>query len=120
MNHKDLQELGEHFNIAFKVVKYDKSNKQFKDITRGKKVIGSDKPDAIKIDLALIHDHYILNEDVKGINKYALEHYEEIKKANPNKPDEWIFKVYKMRNNRYETDNSKAHIKSYEFVKMIS
>jgi hypothetical protein len=115
-----LNTLGNKYNIVFRVVKYGKSNKQFKDITRGKKVIGSDKPDAIKIDLALIHDHYILNEDVKGISSYALEHYEDIKQANPNKSDEWILKVVKKAGNNYRIDNKQAHIKSYELIKMIS
>ena len=95
-----LDELGkeEGRNIRFNVVKYRPDTNKWNDITRGKKVIGSENPDAIKIDLALIHDHYILNEDVQGVNKYALEHYEDIKKANPDKNDEWIFKVYKQLN----------------------
>ena len=49
-----------------------------------------------------------------------MEHYEEIKKANPNKPDEWIFKVYIQENGKYKIKESRAHIKSYEFVQMIS
>ena len=115
-----LNTLGNKYNIAFNVVKYDKSNNAFKDITKGKKVIGSNETDAIKIDLALIHDHYILNEDVQGINKYSLEHYEEIKQSNPDKSDEWLFKVVKKSGNNYRIDNKQAHIKSYELIKMIS
>ena len=110
MNHKELNELGEHFNIAFKVAKYDKSNNQFKDITGGKKVIGSTKPDAIKINLALISKHYILNEEVQGVNKYALEHYNEIKQLNPKKLDEWILRVIKKSGNNFRIDNKQVMI----------
>ena len=113
VNHKELNELGEHFNIAFKVVKYEKSNNKFKDITGGKKVIGSTKPDAIKINLALISKHYILNEEVQGVNKYALEHYNEIKQLNPKKLDEWVLRVNKKSGKYFRIDESKAHIKSY-------
>ena len=120
VSYKDLQQLGENFNIAFKVVKYREDKNKWDDITRGKKVIGSIKNDAVKIDLAIIDKHYILNEDVEGINKFALSHYEEIKKACPNKPDEWILKVKRIKNGKYEIDNAKAHIKSYELVQIIS
>ena len=37
------------------------------DITRGKKIIGSSKADAVLIQLALIDKHYILNEVVQGV-----------------------------------------------------
>ena len=57
--HKDLDKLGRKYNIAFKVVKYREDKKQFDDITKGNKTIGSKESNAIKIDLALIHDHYI-------------------------------------------------------------
>ena len=70
--------------------------------------------------MALIDKHYILNEEVKGINSFALEHYNEIKKAYPNKPDEWILSVYKQNGKYYKIDKSRAHIKSYELVKLIS
>ena len=95
ISHKQPEELGEDFNISFKVVKYREDQNKFDDITRGKKVIGSNKKDSILIELALIYDHYILNETIEGINKYALEHYTEIKKSCPDKNDEWIFKVNK-------------------------
>ena len=120
VSHKDLQELGEKFNIAFKVVKYKQNVEKWDDITRGKKVIGSIENDAVKIDLALIDKHYILNEEVEGINKYALEHFTEIKNAYPNKPDDWILKVCKKKGKYYLIDESRAHIKSYDLVKLIS
>ena len=118
--HSDLQKLGAKYNIAFKVVKYREDKNRWDNITPNKKVIGSDKDDAVKIDLALIENHYILNEDVEGINSFGLEHYNEIKQAYPNKPDEWIFKVYRQNGKYYKTDESRAHIKSYELVKTIS
>ena len=108
------------FNIAFKVVKYREDKKQFDNITPNKKIIGSNKNDAVKIDLALIDKHYILNEEVEGINKYALEHFIEIKNAYPNKPDEWILKVCKKKGKYYLIDESRAHIKSYDLIKTIS
>ena len=64
------------------------------DITSGKKVIGSNKLDAIKINLTLIAKHYILNEEIKGINKFVLTHYNEIKQTYPDKSDEWVLNVY--------------------------
>ena len=65
VSHKELQTLGDKFNIAFKVLKYRKDKNDWEDITRGKKVIGSNNLDAIKINLTLIAKHYILNEEVK-------------------------------------------------------
>jgi hypothetical protein len=62
----------------------------------------------------------LINEEVNGITKYALEHYEEIKQAYPNKPDEWILKVNKKSGYKYRIDESRAHIKSYELVKLVS
>ena len=120
VSHKDLQLLGEKYNIAFKVIKHRKDKNDWEDITRGKKVIGSNKNDAVKIDLALIEKHYILNEEVEGINAYALEHYQEIKNAYPNKPDEWILKVCRKRGNYYETNEKQAHIRSYELLEIVS
>ena len=94
VSHKELQEFGDKFNIAFKVLKYRKDKNDCEDITSGKKVIGSNKLNAIKINLALIAKHYILNEELKGINKFALNHYNEIKQTYPNKNDKWILNVY--------------------------
>ena len=62
---KSLQKFGEIYNIKFYVVKYFSDENKFKDITKGKKFFGSDKDDALKIKLALIDGHYILNEDVE-------------------------------------------------------
>ena len=73
VSRKDLHDLGVKFNIAFRVVKYREDNNEWNNITPNKKIIGSDKNDAIKINLALIEKHYILNEEVEGINKYALD-----------------------------------------------
>ena len=109
ISHKQLEELGNKFNISFKVVKYREDNGKFDNITPNKKIIGSDKNDSILIELALIYDHYILNETVEGINKYALEHYTEIKKACPDKNDEWIFKVYTNENGKYKIKDNRAH-----------
>ena len=61
---KNLQKFGEIYNIKFYVVKYFSGENKFKDITKGKKYFGSDKDDALKIKLALIYGHYILNENV--------------------------------------------------------
>ena len=83
--------------LLLKLLNIEKIKKQFDDITKGKKITGSNKNDAVKIDLALIDNHYILNEEVEGINKYALEHFTEIKNAYPNKPDDWILKVCKKK-----------------------
>ena len=46
--------------------------------------------------------------------------YEEIKKVNPDKDDEWIFKVYIREKGKYKIKESRANIKSYELIKMIS
>ena len=51
---------------------------------------------------------------------YALQHYKQIKQDCPNKPEEWILKVYSRRGNTYEINNRQAHIKSYELVKLAT
>ena len=91
---KNYKNWGDKFNIAFKVLKYRKDKNDWEDITSGKKVIGSNNLDAIKINLTLIAKHYILNEELKGINKFALTHYNEIKQTHPNKSDKWVLNVY--------------------------
>ena len=97
VSHKDLDKLGEQFNIAFKVVKPREDNDKIDDITPGKKIIGSPNKDAVLIQLVLIDKHYILNEVVQGVTAYALKNYKQIKQDCPNKPDEWILKVYRRR-----------------------
>ena len=74
-----MDKLGEQFDIAFKVVKLRSDTEQMQDITRGRKIIGSSIDNATLIELALIDKHYILNETVNGITKYALEHYKQLK-----------------------------------------
>ena len=111
VSHKDLDKLGEQFNIAFKVVKPRDDNGKIDNITPGKKIIGSLNSDAILIQLALIDKHYILNEVVQDVTAYALKNYKQIKQDCPNKPEEWILKVYRRRGNTYEICSRDAHIK---------
>ena len=122
VSHKQLEELGNSYNIAFKVVKYEQSDNKWHDITHGKKnVIGSKEKDATLIELALIHDHYILNETIEGITPKALKQYIEIKAAYPDKDDEWIFGVNKQQGKQFKHDSSKnCSIKSYEFIQIIT
>ena len=119
---KELEEFGEKYQLAFNVVKYEESKNKWESITRNK-LIGSKQPKHT-IELALLNKHYILNEDVEGINKYYLEHYDEINETCNNKTVEWRMKVYaqKIRKGKkvYETDNKKAHMKSYDFVQIIT
>ena len=116
LSQKALSKIGEENGIRFNVKKIDSSNNKLDDITHRKKIIGSAKKDAITIDLVLIDEHYILNEEVQGISRFALEHYKEIKEKCHNKPDEWILKVCRIKNNRYEINEQKAHINSYDLV----
>ncbi|MBR4316128.1 MAG: hypothetical protein IKP65_04065, partial [Alphaproteobacteria bacterium] len=116
---KDVDKLGKLANIKFDIVKKMKNGK-YDNITKGKKIIGSDKADAKLIKLALIDEHYILNEEVQGINKFYLKNYEEINKACSDKPIEWRMKVSKKKGKYYMIDESKAHMKSYELVEMMT
>ena len=90
---KQLQEFGQMYNIKFNVIKYRPETNKFEDITHGKKgskgtkgtkgsslrgFFGSDKNDALKIKLALIDGHYILNEDVEGVSTFYLKNYDDI------------------------------------------
>ena len=43
ISHKQLEELGEEFNISFKVVKYKEDKNKWDNITPNKKVIGNKK-----------------------------------------------------------------------------
>ena len=91
------------------------------DISHDRKLIGSQKPNHI-INLVLLDKHYFLNENVEGINKYYLDHYDEINEACKNKSNEWKMKVYTMKNRKgkqvYEINNKKAHMKSWIHHKM--
>ena len=116
---KDVDKLGKLANIRFDIVKKMK-NGNYDNITGRKKIIGSDKSDAKLIKLALIDEHYILNELVPGINKYYLNHYDEINEACKDKPIEWRMKVSKKKGKYYMIDESKAFMKSYEFVEMMT
>ena len=115
-----IVKLGKDINVKFDIVKYREDKKQWDNITRGKKAIGSNKADAKLIKLALIDEHYILNEDVQGINKYYLNNYEEINKACKDKPISWRMKVNKRDGKNFRIDESKAHMKSYESVEMMT
>ena len=115
---KELEEFGEKYQLAFNVVKYEESKNKWESITRNK-LIGSKQPKHT-IELALLNKHYILNEDVEGINKYYLEHYDEINEACINKPIEWRMKIYRKESNNYKIKETKAHIKSYDFVQIMT
>lgn len=118
---KQLQKFGEMYNIKFNVVKYRPETNKFEDITHGKnKFFGSDKNDALKIKLALIKGHYILNEDVEGVSTFYLKNYDNIE-ASQDIEQEEKFKITKISNGKYLKDKSKYHeMKSYEFVKFMT
>ena len=127
---KQLQQFGELYNIKFNVVKYRPETNKFEDITQGKKgtkgsslrgFFGSVKNDALKIRLALINGHYILNEDVEGVSTFYLKNYDAIESACQDMTQEEKFKITKKSNGKYKQDKSKYHeIKSYEFVKFMT
>ena len=119
---KQLQEFGEMYNIKFNVVKYRPETNKFEDITHGKnKFFGSVKDDALKIRLALIYKHYILNEDVEGVSTFYLKNYDNIENNCQDMEADEKFKITKISNGKYKQDKSKYHeIKSYEFVKFMT
>ena len=118
---KHLQEFGQLYNIKFYVVKYFPDENKFKDITKGKKFFGSDKEDALKIKLALIDGHYILNEDVKGVSTYYLKNYDDIEDKCKDMEQADKFKITKKSNGKYIKDKSMYHeMKSYDFVKFMT
>ena len=122
---KQLTQFGKLYNIKFKVIKYVPDKNSWDDITHGQNTyFGSDKENAIKINLALIEKHYILNEYVEGINKYYLDHYDEINEACKDKSNLWKMHVYAMRNIKgkqvYEINIKKAHMKSYDLVNFMT
>ena len=119
---KQLQKFGEMYNIKFNVIKYRPETNKFEDITHGKnKFFGSVKNDAFKIKLALIDEHYILNEDVEGVSTFYIKNYDAIESACQDMEQDYKFKITKISNGKYKQDKSKYHeIKSYEFVKFMS
>ena len=127
---KQLQEFGELYNIKFNVVKYRPETNKFEDITHGKKgtkgsslrgFFGSDKDDALKIKLALINGHYILNEDVEGVSTFYLKNIDDIENTCLDMEPADKFKITKISNGKYKKDKSKYHeIKSYDFVKFMT
>ena len=119
---KGLQKFGELYNIKFNVVKYRPETNKFEDITHGKnKFFGSDKNDALKIRLALIYKHYILNEDVKGVSTFYLKNYDDIENTCQDMEPEEKFKIVKKSNGKYKKDKSMYHeMKSYDFVKFMT
>ena len=123
ISQKQLNEFGEKYEIAFNVIKFRDDKNDWEDINHGRKLIGSQKPNHI-INLVLLDKHFFLNENVEGINKYYLDHYDEINEACKNKSNEWKMKVYTMKNRKgkqvYEINNKQAHMKSYEFVRLMT
>lgn len=118
---KQLQKFGEMYNIKFNVVKYFPDKNQFDDITQGKnKFFGSVKNDALKIKLALINKHYILNEDVKGVSTFYLKNYDDIENNCKDMEPADKFKI-SAKNKKYVQNKAKYHeIKSYDFVKFMT
>ena len=126
---KQLQEFGEMYNIKFNVVKYRPETNKFEDITHGKKgtkgsslrgFFGSDKNDTLKIKLALINKHYILNEDVEGVSTFYLKNYDDIEKACSDMVPAEKFKI-SAKNKNYVQNKARYHeIKSYDFVKFMT
>ena len=118
---KQLQKFGELYNIKFYVVKYFPDENKFKDITKGKKFFGSVKDDALKIKLALVNGHYILNEDVEGVSTYYIKNYDDIENKCKDMEPADKFKISRICNGKYKHNNSKySEIKSYEFVKFMT
>lgn len=119
---KQLQKFGEMYNIKFNVVKYRPDENKFQDITQGKnKFFGSVKNDALKIRLALINKHYILNEDVKGVSTFYLKNYDNIELSCLDMKQEEKFKITKKSNGKYIKDKSMYHeMKSYNFVQFMT
>ena len=117
---KNLTKFGEIYNIKFYVVKYFHDEDKFKDITKGKKFFGSDKDDALKIKLALIDGHYILNEPVEGVSTFYLKNYDDIEKTCQDMNPADKFKIA-AKNKNYVQNKARYHeIKSYEFVKFMT
>ena len=117
---KALKEFGEKYNIKFYVVKYFPDEDKFKDITKGKKFFGSDKDDALKIKLALIDGHYILNEDVEGVSTYYIKNYDDIEDKCKGMKSADKFKI-SAKNKKYVQNKARYNeIKSYEFVKFMT
>ena len=119
---KQLQEFGEMYNIKFNVIKYRPDTNKFEDITHGKdKFFGSVKDDALKIRLALIDGHYILNEDVEGVSTFYLKNYDDIENKCKDKEPADKFKIARISNGKYVQHKTKYHeIKSYNFVKFMT
>ena len=118
---KQLQEFGQIYNIKFNVVKYIPEANKWDDITGGKnKFFGSDKDDALKIRLALIDGHYILNEYVEGVSTFYLKNYDDIEDKCKDKEPADKFKIT-AKNKKYVQNKSKYHeVKSYEFVRFMT
>ena len=117
---KNLHKFGQIYNIKFYVVKYFPNEDKFKDITKGKKFFGSDKEDALKIKLALIDGHYILNEPVEGVSTFYLKNYDDIEKSCQDMNPADKFKIA-AKNKNYVQNKARYHeIKSYEFVKFMT
>ena len=117
---KNLQKFGKIYNIKFYVVKYFPDEDKFKDITKGKKFFGSDKDDALKINLALIDGHYILNEDVEGVSTFYLKNYDDIEDKCKDKDPADKFKI-SAKNKNYVQNKARYHeVKSYDFVKFMT
>ena len=117
---KNLSKFGKIYNIKFYVVKYFPDEDKFKDITKGKKFFGSDKEDALKIKLALIDGHYILNEPVEGVSTFYLKNYDDIEKTCKDMNPADKFKIA-VKNKNYVQNKAKYHeVKSYEFVKFMT
>ena len=113
----EIDKIGNQFNIRFRIIKFNSCNHSWADITQGKKTIGN--PSGKLIELALIDNHYILNERVEGVSSYSLKNYKEIDESLESKDDAYKLKVVKQSNGRYRIDEKQAYIKSYELVRLV-
>ena len=124
ISHKQLDDFGRDYHIKFYVYKYQqvRSTWKWKNIAHKVDAFIGDPNGNVKVRLILYHKHYFLDEEINGISMFAINHYDEIKKAHPDKSDEWIFTCTELnsKTGKFKSRPDRAKISSGDLVRLVT
>ena len=105
------------YKLNFRIVRFSEKQKRWYSICDTNKILGDSE--GVRIELAMIDSHFIINEVVEGISSYALKNYREID-DNCKQDDRYKLTITEQQNRRYKSNSKKSHIKSYELINLTT
>ena len=109
--------FGKQYKLNFRIVRFSEKQKRWYSICDSNKILGDDE--GVRVELAMIDSHFMLNEVVEGVASYALKNYREIDE-NCKKDDKFKLAITEQQNHLYKSNSKKSHIKSYELVNLTT